>query len=167
MPTAYRQASHGGNRVKFVSNHFNGVRTNRVFRVDPVVRFNVSTLADTGAPRARMTPGIGSPETAVDFMFVESKSIDVFSEWGMIGRRGRRERFSVRPAVGYALGVQGPLRWLRTFSPDDEINGADDDDRKEDVKEQVHGRLLINDKFCRRFICPVITTLQRLSHGWP
>lgn len=36
------------NRVKFVSNHFNDVRTNRVFRVDPVVRFNARTLADTG-----------------------------------------------------------------------------------------------------------------------
>lgn len=36
------------NRLKFVSNHFNDVRTNRVFRVDPVVRFNARTLADTG-----------------------------------------------------------------------------------------------------------------------
>ena len=48
IPSAYRQSSHGGNRVKVVSNHFNGVRTNRVFRVDPVVRFNARTLADTG-----------------------------------------------------------------------------------------------------------------------
>lgn len=35
-------------RVKFVSNHFNDVRTNRVFRVNPMVRFNVRALADTG-----------------------------------------------------------------------------------------------------------------------
>jgi len=73
------------NRVKFVSNHFNDVRTNRVFRVDPVVRCNVRTLADTGGARARMTLVIASPKTAVDFTFVESKKREVFSEWGIVG----------------------------------------------------------------------------------
>jgi hypothetical protein len=33
--------------------------------------------------------------------------------------------------------------YLCTFPPDDEIDGADNDDREQNVKDQVHGKLLI------------------------
>jgi hypothetical protein len=32
---------------------------------------------------------------------------------------------------------------LRAFPPDDEVDGADDDDREQDVKDQIHGKLLM------------------------
>ena len=70
------------NRVKFVSNHFNDVKHNKVFRVDPVKRYKGKTFAGIGArgsknfvrtgvprsdrdifnaPRERMAPGMVSP----------------------------------------------------------------------------------------------------------
>jgi len=70
------------NRVVFVSNHFNDVKSNRVFRVDPRMRYSGKTYAGIGAPRspnfiatgvprsdrevfnaprARMAPGMVSP----------------------------------------------------------------------------------------------------------
>jgi hypothetical protein len=70
------------NRVAFVSNHFNDVSGNRVFRVDPRMRYSGKTYAGIGAPRSknfiptgvprgerdvfnaprtRMTPGMVSP----------------------------------------------------------------------------------------------------------
>ena len=74
------------NRVVFVSNHFNDVKSNRVFRVDPRMRFSGKTYAGIGAPRsqnfiatgvprsdrnvfnaprARMTPGMVNPPWGV------------------------------------------------------------------------------------------------------
>jgi hypothetical protein len=52
------------NRVRFVSNHFNDVRTNRVYRVDPVVRFNGRTFAGIGAPRSKNFISTGVPGSA-------------------------------------------------------------------------------------------------------
>jgi hypothetical protein len=70
------------NKVVFVSNHFNDVKSNRAFRVDPRMRFSGKTYAGIGAPRsqnfittgvprsdrevfnaprARMTPGMVNP----------------------------------------------------------------------------------------------------------
>jgi hypothetical protein len=49
------------NRVKFVSNHFNDVKTNRAFRVDPVVRFSGKTFAGIGAPRSKTFISTGVP----------------------------------------------------------------------------------------------------------
>ena len=70
------------NRTKFVSNHFNDVKHNKVYRVDPVKRFKGKTFAGIGArgsknfvrtgvprsdrnifnaPRERMAPGMVSP----------------------------------------------------------------------------------------------------------
>lgn len=49
----------------FVSNHFNDVRSHRVFRVDPVKRLSGRTFAGIGAPRAKnfISTGVkGSPE---------------------------------------------------------------------------------------------------------
>ena len=40
------------NRVVFISNHFNDIRSNRVFRVDPLTRFRGRTFAGIGAPRS-------------------------------------------------------------------------------------------------------------------
>jgi hypothetical protein len=51
------------NRVKFVSNHFNDVRTNRVFRVDPAVRFSGKTYAGIGAPRSKNFISTGVPKS--------------------------------------------------------------------------------------------------------
>jgi hypothetical protein len=73
------------NSVFFVSNHFRDVRNNRVFRIDPVVRFRGRTYAGIGvnhsrgfiptgvrksersifnSPRMRMTPAIRSVSPA-------------------------------------------------------------------------------------------------------
>jgi len=51
------------NRVKFVSNHFNDVRTNRVYRVDPAVRFSGRTFAGIGAPRSKNFISTGVPRS--------------------------------------------------------------------------------------------------------
>ena len=42
-----------GHRVGFISNHFNDIRAHRVFRVDPVARFNGRTFAGIGAANRR------------------------------------------------------------------------------------------------------------------
>ena len=41
------------NRVAFVSNHFNDIRSHRVFRVDPVARFSGRTFAGIGVTNRR------------------------------------------------------------------------------------------------------------------
>ena len=51
------------NRVKFVSNHFNDIKTNRAFRVDPVVRFSGKTFAGIGAPRSKNFISTGVPRS--------------------------------------------------------------------------------------------------------
>jgi hypothetical protein len=72
---------HSHNRISFVSNHFNDLRSHHVFRVDPVARFNGRTFAGIGvtnrrgfistgvqrsgraifnAPRAQASPGMRS-----------------------------------------------------------------------------------------------------------
>ena len=51
------------NRVRFVSNHFNDVKHNKVFRVDPVVRFNGKTYAGIGAPRSKNFISTGVPKS--------------------------------------------------------------------------------------------------------
>jgi hypothetical protein len=54
------------NRVKFVSNHFTDFKTNRVFRVDPVVRYKGRTFAGIGAPRSRNFIPTGVPRSDRD-----------------------------------------------------------------------------------------------------
>ena len=57
----YREDGH----VHIVSNHFNDIRAHRVFRVDPVKRFNGRTFPGIGAPRANYFINTGvqrSPE---------------------------------------------------------------------------------------------------------
>ena len=48
-------------RVVFVSNHFRDIGTNRVFRVDPVARFNGRTFGGIGASRTRGLLSTGIP----------------------------------------------------------------------------------------------------------
>jgi hypothetical protein len=51
------------NKVVFVSNHFNDVKTNRVFRVDPRMRFSGKTYAGIGAPRSQNFIATGVPKS--------------------------------------------------------------------------------------------------------
>ncbi len=52
-----------GNRWCFVSNHFNDVRVNRVFRVDPVARFSGRTFAGIGVRNTRGFISTGVPRS--------------------------------------------------------------------------------------------------------
>jgi hypothetical protein len=54
-------------RVVFVSNHFNDVRAHRVFRVDPVTRFNGRTYAGIGVKNRRgfITTGVPRSEHVI------------------------------------------------------------------------------------------------------
>lgn len=49
----FHRVVHIGNRVHFVSNHFNDFRRNRVFRIDPGARFQGRTYGGIGASRSR------------------------------------------------------------------------------------------------------------------
>lgn len=49
----FHRSFHDRDRVVFVSNHFNDIRAHRVFRIDPVGRFNGKTYAGIGARRNR------------------------------------------------------------------------------------------------------------------
>ena len=51
------------NRVEFISNHFNDVRVNRVFRIDPVSRFRGRTYAGIGVTRSRGFISTGVPRS--------------------------------------------------------------------------------------------------------
>ncbi|MGD0234199.1 MAG: hypothetical protein ABSC55_06630 [Syntrophorhabdales bacterium] len=53
------------NRAVFVSNHFNDVSVHRVFRVDPVTRFNGRTFAGIGAPRGGGFVSTGVPRSGI------------------------------------------------------------------------------------------------------
>lgn len=54
-------------RVGFISNHFNDVRANRVFRVDPVARFNGRTFAGIGVANRRgyLSTGVSRSERRI------------------------------------------------------------------------------------------------------
>jgi hypothetical protein len=59
----FHRVVHVHNRAMFVSNHFNDVRAHRVFRVDPVTRFNGRTFAGIGAPRTGGFVSTGVPRS--------------------------------------------------------------------------------------------------------
>ncbi len=50
-------------QVFFVSNHFNDVRIHRVFRIDPVARFNGKTFAGIGVSRTKGFISTGIPKS--------------------------------------------------------------------------------------------------------
>ncbi|MGZ6237383.1 MAG: hypothetical protein ACXWMJ_08715 [Syntrophales bacterium] len=55
------------NRVVFISNHFNDVRKHRVFRIDPVARFNGRTFAGIGVKSKKgfISTGVPRSETRI------------------------------------------------------------------------------------------------------
>jgi hypothetical protein len=59
----FHRPVHIHNRVFFVSNHFNDVRRHRVFRVDPVARFNGRTFAGIGVSDRRGFISTGVPRS--------------------------------------------------------------------------------------------------------
>jgi hypothetical protein len=59
----FHRSFHGHNRVHFVSNHFNDVRGNRVYRVDPVARFRGRTYAGIGVQNRRGFISTGVPRS--------------------------------------------------------------------------------------------------------
>jgi hypothetical protein len=54
---------HFHNRVLFLSNHFNDIRSHRVFRIDPVSRFNGRTFAGIGVSNRRGFISTGVPRS--------------------------------------------------------------------------------------------------------
>jgi hypothetical protein len=56
-----------GHRPVFISNHFNDRRNNRVFRVDPLARFNGRTYAGIGVSHRRgsISTGVGGGEKSI------------------------------------------------------------------------------------------------------
>jgi len=59
----FHRSFHGGRGVSFVSNHFNDIRSHRVFRVDPVARFNGRTFAGIGVTGRRGFISTGVPRS--------------------------------------------------------------------------------------------------------
>jgi hypothetical protein len=59
----FHRSFHAHNRVSFVSNHFNDLRSHRVFRVDPVARFNGRTFAGIGVRNRRGFLSTGVPRS--------------------------------------------------------------------------------------------------------
>ena len=59
----FYRSFHNHNRVSFVSNHFNDLRSHRVFRVDPVARFNGRTFAGIGVKNRRGFISTGVPSS--------------------------------------------------------------------------------------------------------
>jgi hypothetical protein len=63
----FHRSFYGHNRVSFVSNHFNDLRGHRVFRVDPVSRFNGRTYAGIGVRDRRgfISTGVGRSQRTI------------------------------------------------------------------------------------------------------
>lgn len=63
----FHRSFHAGNRVFFVSNHFNDVRSHHVFRIDPVARFNGRTFAGIGVSNSRgfISTGVGRSQRTI------------------------------------------------------------------------------------------------------
>ena len=59
----FHRSVYMGHRVAFISNHFNDVRANRVFRIDPVARFSGRTFAGIGVTNRRGFISTGVPRS--------------------------------------------------------------------------------------------------------
>lgn len=59
----FHRVVHIHNRPVFISNHFNDIRRNRVFRIDPRSRFEGRTYAGIGAVRSRGVISTGVPRS--------------------------------------------------------------------------------------------------------
>lgn len=87
-------------RVEVISNHFVDHRTNGVFRIDPLRRFNGRTFAGIGLPPGRR--GFVSPR-------VQGGSRRIFS--------GSRERAIFRPGTDPGRRYMSPSGGGRTYAP--------------------------------------------------
>ncbi len=59
----FHRIHHFHNRVVVITNHFNDVKTPRVFRIDPVARFSGKTFAGIGVPSTRGFISTGVPRS--------------------------------------------------------------------------------------------------------
>ena len=60
----FHRVTHFHGKVVVISNHFNDVKTHRVFRIDPIARFNGRTFAGIGVPRPKDFISTGVPKSA-------------------------------------------------------------------------------------------------------
>ncbi len=118
----FREHGHGF----FVTNHFNDVRAHRVFRVDPVNRFNGRTFAGIGAPRSNTFINTGvqrAPERVFNGVpsrsFAPSSNIRTHPQSGATGavRQPSASGFkAVNPFSASRVYSQPPGAG-RTFTP--------------------------------------------------
>jgi len=106
------------NRVKFVSNHFNDVKRNRVFRIDPVTRFNGKTYAGIGARRSKNFVSTGVPRSDRDVFNAPRERMApgmVSPPWGTPGKGS--------PPWGSQKGASPPWGSQGTISPQPHSEG--------------------------------------------
>ena len=99
-----------GHRVAFISNHFNDLNAHRVFRVDPVARFNGRTFAGIGVANRRGFISTGVPRS-------ESRIFNGPRTWGGPGGRttGSFNRGStIAPSWHRAKSATSPYRGKRS-----------------------------------------------------
>lgn len=124
----FRDHDHG----VFVSNHFNDVRSHRIFRVDPVNRFRGRTFAGIGAPRANnfISTGVkGSSERIFnrDRSFgPSSRTSTIRSQSGTMGTVRQPSISSRRAANPFAASrvYSSPPGGGRTFTPRSSMSGG-------------------------------------------
>jgi hypothetical protein len=76
----FHRSLFNGRRVAFISNHFNDISAHRVFRVDPVARFNGRTFAGIGMANRKGFISTGVPRS-------ESRIFNGPRTWGGPGGR--------------------------------------------------------------------------------
>ncbi len=86
------------NRIVFISNHFNDIETQRVFRIDPVARFNGKTFAGIGAPRNRTFINTGIKESERNIFNSRSQRLE--RREGSFGPSGSRGPMMQRSSGG-------------------------------------------------------------------
>ena len=102
------------NSVVFISNHFNDVRVNRVFRIDPVRRFSGRTFAGIGAPRTRGFISTGVPRSdRTIFNGPRTRMAPGGREFGP----SRRGGVSAPPARGMRMGTPPQRGGTRMGAP--------------------------------------------------
>ncbi len=78
-------------RTVIITNHFKHIKTHKVFRIDPVSRFNGRSFAGIGAPRAKTFIRTGVPESDKRIFNPEIERVE------------RREGTSGRPSGGVRM----------------------------------------------------------------
>ncbi len=101
----FHRPVHFGHRVGFISNHFNDFRSHRVFRVDPVARYNGRTFAGIGAAGGKRFISTGVPGSA-------RRIFNGPHTWGGPGGRSMGTR-----RYGYDAGPTRSMRGGRSSAP--------------------------------------------------